>query len=321
MSVFITTILSVIIFIQSTDSFAAAAAVARRKQAMQHAQMQQEQAMQEAMVQQYQAAQQQAQAQQIAQYQAAQQQAVAQYQQQQMQAQVQQMLLQARQQQMQQVGQAVTQAQQQAMIAGIRAQQQQQIDYSNAQQAAMVASYVKQYQQVMMEEAIKQKMTLDAAQMAQYQQAIQAHAEAAAIQAMQTKNQAQTFAVGAAPLGFETVADEVDISDVWKKLDVDSRAWSLLIDNQAKVATVADFIDRFAKIGVKITKSPMEYVQIIDQMALQNPSLLKNPFKDLLQLAAIMEYDFDNGTDKDLLARKFLGSQLYEANKKRFTQK
>ena len=39
-----------------------------------------------------------------------------------------------------------------------------------------------------------------------------------------------------------------------------------------------------------------------------------------MQILAIVDYDFDNGMDKDDLARKVLGEAGFEANKKRFTQ-
>ena len=38
----------------------------------------------------------------------------------------------------------------------------------------------------------------------------------------------------------------------------------------------------------------------------------------VLMFVAVMEYDFDNGVNKDLLAQKILGLQVYETNRKRF---
>ena len=113
------------------------------------------------------------------------------------------------------------------------------------------------------------------------------------------------------------VKDVVDITEVWQRLDKDSRAWALLIDNQAKALTVEEFIDRFRKEGAKIQKSPAQYALAIDQMASQNPQMLTQPFKDLVRLTAVMEYDFDNGMDRDALAKKVLGDKFYQDNKKR----
>jgi hypothetical protein len=39
-----------------------------------------------------------------------------------------------------------------------------------------------------------------------------------------------------------------------------------------------------------------------------------------LQILAITEYDFDNGMDKDALAKQVLGEAGYEENKKRITE-
>lgn len=126
------------------------------------------------------------------------------------------------------------------------------------------------------------------------------------------------------PMGAVTsppvVQDEVDLAEVWKKLDKKSTVWTLLIDDQAKLLTVSEYIDRFQKQGVKINESPMHYVQMIDQLTSENPQMLQRPFGEILQILAIVDYDFNNGMDKDALARAVLGEAGYEANKKRFNQ-
>jgi len=114
--------------------------------------------------------------------------------------------------------------------------------------------------------------------------------------------------------------DVVDLSDVWKKLDKKSTVWTLLIDDQSKMLTVSEYIDRFRKQGVKINIPPLQYAQMIDQVLVQNPQMQERPFGELLQIMAIVNYDFDNGMNKDDLARKVLGEEGFEANKKRFTQ-
>jgi len=112
----------------------------------------------------------------------------------------------------------------------------------------------------------------------------------------------------------------VDLAEVWKKLDKKSAIWSALVDNQSKVLTVAEYIDRFHQEGVKINETPLHYVQMIDQITSENPGMLNRPFGELLQMVAIVDYDFDNGMNKDDLARKILGEAGYEANKQRFAQ-
>ena len=112
----------------------------------------------------------------------------------------------------------------------------------------------------------------------------------------------------------------VDLSEVWKKLDTKSTVWTLLIDDQAKLLTVSEYIDRFQKQGVKINEPPEHYVQMIDQIVTGKSADASRPFGELVQIVAIVDYDFDNGMDKDDLARKVLGEAGFEANKKRFTQ-
>jgi len=56
---------------------------------------------------------------------------------------------------------------------------------------------------------------------------------------------------------------------------------------------------------------------MIDKMSQDNPELLNNPLKDILKIAAIIEYDFNNGTNKDLMAKKVLGEAAYKKNKNR----
>jgi len=122
------------------------------------------------------------------------------------------------------------------------------------------------------------------------------------------------------PTGSSDVKEVVDLSEVWKKLDVKSTVWTLLIDDQAKALTVSEYINRFHSQGVKISEPPDHYVQMIDQIVAQNPDMLQRPFGELVQIVAIVDYDFDNGMNKDDLARKILGEQGFEENKKRFTQ-
>jgi hypothetical protein len=115
-------------------------------------------------------------------------------------------------------------------------------------------------------------------------------------------------------------SEEVDLSEVWKKLDKKSTIWRALADDQAKALTVSEYLNRFHDEGVKISQPPVHYVQMIDQMTKQTPQMLEMPFGELLKIMAIIDYDFDNGLNKDDLARKVLGDAGFEVNKKRFTQ-
>ncbi len=113
------------------------------------------------------------------------------------------------------------------------------------------------------------------------------------------------------------VEDVVNIEEIWKSLETSSQIWDLMIDQEAKIETVMHFMNIFRERGVVISKPPAYYVNLIDTMAANNPAILINPFEQVLQVIAILEYDFNNGQDKDEMARKFLDPQAFLNNKKR----
>ncbi len=116
------------------------------------------------------------------------------------------------------------------------------------------------------------------------------------------------------PSGDDTV---VGLRQLWDALDVSAEAWDQIIDREIKVLTVAEYIDRFGKLDIKIRKAPGHYAGLIDALAAEMEGFLAAPFMNILSYAAIVEYDFDNGTDKDALARQVLGKQEYESNRRR----
>jgi hypothetical protein len=178
---------------------------------------------------------------------------------------------------------------------------------SAAEQLLMqrVAAQMQQRAQVQVGDEMLKSVVGEAAQILGYN-ALQK--EAAQYQA--AKSQAP------AVLPVDEVEDIVDIAEVWTKLETTAKPWALLIDDQAKLMTVKEFSDRFRKKGVRIQKPPDFYAKMVDDMASQNPQLLENPFPQVLQMLAVMEYDFDNGTDRDDLARKLLGP-AYQRNRQR----
>jgi hypothetical protein len=116
----------------------------------------------------------------------------------------------------------------------------------------------------------------------------------------------------------EKPAEVVDIVEVWRSMQKSSEAWALMMDMDPKLSIIAKQIDDFRQEGIRIEKSPLHYLEVIDSMSAQNPVMLKNSFKDVMMVVAIVEYDFDNGINKDILAYKILGSQeAVEQNKKR----
>lgn len=118
-------------------------------------------------------------------------------------------------------------------------------------------------------------------------------------------------------LGTNSTTDVMDIRQVWDTLDQSSELWLKMVDQEPKEITIAEYIDLFRTQGAVIRKSPPQYVALIDQMLIDSPEMAQRPFSDLLRLAAILEYDYDIGVDRDALARQFLGDQLYQQNKER----
>ncbi len=313
------------VFLSCSDAYASGAMVARKRQmeAMQQ-QMQEEmmkqaiQERQQAEIQAYQQAlAEQAMAEQVmAVQQQAQMQQAAQYVQMQQAAQMVQMQQAAQMVQQVQMQQAV---QQQAMVE----LQNRRVNQVSDQRDVMIAKTIVEARNQQMAQAYAGAVQHAAVGQAVAQQ--QAMTQAAAMQqaqALQAGRMAQQGQAAALGRPYEQVApsdvkDVVDISEVWKHLEKDSRVWALLIDNQAKSLTTGEFIDRFRKEGVKIQRSPTEYAHTLDEMASQNPQMLLQPFKDLVRMMAVMEYDFDNGMDRDALAKKVLGEKFYLANKKR----
>lgn len=109
----------------------------------------------------------------------------------------------------------------------------------------------------------------------------------------------------------------VGIQDLWVALDRSGEAWLQIVDKEIKLLTVSEYIDRFRKMHVRITKPPAHYVGLIDSLAGQMTGFLAAPFSSILNYAAVVEYDFDNGADKDQLARNILGEQQFLENRKR----
>ena len=114
--------------------------------------------------------------------------------------------------------------------------------------------------------------------------------------------------------GEEYVAE---MADVLKSLETSSKAWSLIIDKEPKAFILSKYIDSFKTQGIVIKKSAEDYINILDSMAAQDPAMLNNPFKNVFQLVAILEYDFDNGQNKDKMIINLIGKEAYLQNKER----
>lgn len=99
------------------------------------------------------------------------------------------------------------------------------------------------------------------------------------------------------------------IGEVLQSLKQSGRDWTLIMDAPAKEAVVSYFIDQYRQKNIQIHKAPSYYADMIDQMATQTPQMLIPPFDQVLKVVAIVEYDFDNGQDKDAQALKILGNR------------
>ena len=113
------------------------------------------------------------------------------------------------------------------------------------------------------------------------------------------------------------VKDEVGLDQIAAALQSSSKAWELIISRQDKQIVVQAFVDRYSQQGVIIQKSAGYYANFIDEMARNSPEMLAMPFDRVLQVVAVMEYDFENGQNKDELAQKILGPSFYQKNKQR----
>ncbi len=242
----------------------------------------------------------------IAQQMIAQKQAVAQQQQQ--------LIIQAQQKAIQQQRAAVQQQQVQQVKAYQQRALQQQQAYNQAveQKVAQEVATRQLVQQQMYNQSVQQRALQEAADQAK---ANLISSQTALAQA-QTQTQSQTFSPSSRS---SQIADEVtDLEHIWQELDISSEIWPKMMDREPKELTINRFIESYRQSGIYIRKPAAQYVDIIDSMMSGGSSpMMKAPFKDVLKIAAIVEYDFDNGIDKDQMALKILGQQGFEANKKR----
>ncbi|MCD4726169.1 MAG: hypothetical protein K8R46_00770 [Pirellulales bacterium] len=108
-----------------------------------------------------------------------------------------------------------------------------------------------------------------------------------------------------------------EMARLFSRLDENSEIWTQIDDPRVKMLTVSRYVELFQQEGARIKKPPLYYSQLIDNMVRQDPAMISKSLKNDLRAVAIMEYDFDNGTNKDVQARSILSGQAYIANKKR----
>jgi hypothetical protein len=186
--------------------------------------------------------------------------------------------------------------------------------------AASQQQRLAEYRNALVEKTVADKLVSDRMQTAQAMQAANTLQEAQQVMAYQAATGMMDMDQNRLyePVPPSMVKEVVGVSELWKSMDVSARPWALIIDKKAKGLTVKHYIDELAKEGATVRKDPLYYVQVIDDMAVQNPQMLQQPFKDILRIVAIIDYDYDNGQDKDMMARKiFPNEKAFQANKAR----
>jgi hypothetical protein len=131
-----------------------------------------------------------------------------------------------------------------------------------------------------------------------------------------TNPQQQTVSEPPVPVK-KPVAEADDFSFIIRDLKNTSRIWPRIADVRTKELAAAYFISEFKDKGIGMVKQPLHYVRLVDDLLAQNPDSLSWPFAQLLQFVAIVEYDFNNGQNKDDMARRLLGEEGCLRNKKR----
>ncbi len=119
------------------------------------------------------------------------------------------------------------------------------------------------------------------------------------------------------PSSASVTQDIVDLPQLVDSLQSTSQAWELIVNPEDKAIVVQEFINKFQGQGITIHKPAIHYANFIEQMSQESPRMLDLPFERILQVVTVMEYDFENGEDKETLAQKILGPQVYEKNKQR----
>lgn len=168
-----------------------------------------------------------------------------------------------------------------------------------------------QQQQAAQQQAALQKQAI-------VQQQLKAQAIAQKQQQMRLEALKQQRAFGNRQKADSLVENEtLELYQIWELFEEKSDLWAYMVEQTPKVKTVQRYIDAYAKQGIYIRKDAYVYVEMIDDITRDNAVLLNGPFADVLKFVAIMEYDFDNGKDKNAMARSLLGDKVYQENKMR----
>ncbi len=192
----------------------------------------------------------------------------------------------------------------------------------------------KAYEEAMLQKAIMERQMMEQAQMEALQRALTDQAMQQHIYIDPHTGATMIFAPGmdapteippmpgtqvlqSTPTKSTAIEQVSDIQDVLRSLEQSSRVWPLIADREPKAFIVNEYIQRFRSQGAMLRLPPEHYVDLIDAMTSQDPQALDLPFAQILQVVAVLEYDFDNGQNKDVLAQQILGQEAFIANRQR----
>lgn len=100
---------------------------------------------------------------------------------------------------------------------------------------------------------------------------------------------------------------EIEIFNAIGKFDGED--WNLMPD-KSKLLLVVDIIDRLRIKGIVIKKSPLYYLEELDSFY-QDPGHLKFTVINSLYCFAVLNRDWDDGSDRDERIRKLLPSDMW----------
>ncbi|MDD4202461.1 MAG: apolipoprotein N-acyltransferase [Candidatus Omnitrophica bacterium] len=106
-------------------------------------------------------------------------------------------------------------------------------------------------------------------------------------------------------------------SEIINTFNNNSTQWLNINYPSLKEDILKYYISEYANNGIVIKNPPALYVVMIDNLIQQNPSVANMPLYSILQTVSIIEYDFNNGQDKDMLAKKVLGESAWKDNRER----
>ena len=107
-----------------------------------------------------------------------------------------------------------------------------------------------------------------------------------------------------------------EYKEMMNQLTQSMALWPSLNPDDQRLA-VAAVIQLLGQQRGKISRPAAYYAARISQTIQTSRDMMKMPLDRVVIILAVMDYDFDNGQDKDLLAQKILGPSIYEANKAR----